>query len=141
MPATAAVVPTCKIKQSRLFVVDVTTITERLNRAQRAGHTAALANRLTPCIVLIFYNNAACAVKNGNNVALKVMHIGILGAIKLNDGRLVVGVVEEMKGVVALGHVHNVLTMRRVIGCTREKEKRPPFNTGWPVSRMRMLKP
>ena len=94
---TRIVVPASEIIQPRLFVVDIATVTERIDLTQRACHGAGAADGASPRIVLILYHGSALVVKNGNNIALKVMHIGILGPVELNDGRPVAGVVEEVQ--------------------------------------------
>ena len=43
------------------------------------------------------------------------MYIGIPGAIKLHNGRLIAGIVEEMQVVAALGHVYDVLAVQGII--------------------------
>ena len=90
------IITSAEIIQPRLFVVDIPPISEGIKRAEAVLHAASLANRVAPRIVLILYHNGTIAVKNGNNIALQVMYIGILGAIKLNNGGLIAGFIEEV---------------------------------------------
>ena len=64
--------PAIQIVKRAFFVIDVAAVAERLHSAQGACQRASLANRLTPCIVLVVYHSSAVAVKNGNNVTQKV---------------------------------------------------------------------
>ena len=67
-------IPTPEIIQPSLFVVDVATIAERIELAQRACHGAGAANGTAPRIIHIADNHRACAIQNGNNVPLQVLH-------------------------------------------------------------------
>jgi len=104
-------IPTSEVIQPGLFVVHISTLAERLHRAQRAGHATSLTNRLTPRIVLILYHSGAVAVKNGHKVALQVLHIAVRGPVESDNRRLVLRIIEEVQVVIARGHVHDVLTM------------------------------
>ena len=53
-----------KVIQSRFFIVDITTIAERIPLSQRIGQRAGGAQRLAPCIVLVFYHAAAADVND-----------------------------------------------------------------------------
>ena len=120
------VIPTPEIIQPRLFVVHITAITEGIELAKIVLHAASRFERLTPRIVLIFYNNAACAVKNGHNVALQILHIAVRGTVINDYRRLVLRIVEEVQLVAALGHVHNVFAMQRVVMVLESKRKGHP---------------
>ena len=69
MPFSVAV-SVFKVVQPGFFIVDISTITERVANAERTGKLAGRAQRLTPCIVLVFYYKRAGAVKNADDVAL-----------------------------------------------------------------------
>ena len=112
------VIPTPEVIHPHLFIVHIRSIPERLQCTQRACHATRLTNRLTPRIVLVFYHLVAVAVNNGNNIALKIMHIRVLSTIVLHDRRLIAGIIEEVQVVAALRHVHDILAMQRVVGRT-----------------------
>ena len=44
------------------------------------------------------------------------MNVGILGAVELHNRRTVAGVIPEVEGIAALGHVDDVLSMQGVVG-------------------------
>ena len=44
------------------------------------------------------------------------MDVSIFRPVELHNGGTVLGVVPEVEGVAALGHVHNVLAMQNVVG-------------------------
>ena len=44
------------------------------------------------------------------------MDIAVLRAVKLHNGRAILGIVPEVQGVAALGHVDDVLAMQGVVG-------------------------
>lgn len=112
--------PTPQIIQPRLFVVDIATIPEGIDLAQRVCHDARAADRTTPSIIHIVYHRRASAVKNGHNIALQILDIAVRYVVVHNYSRLVLSIVEEVQFVAALSHVMNVLAMQGVVGRTRE---------------------
>ena len=44
------------------------------------------------------------------------MDVGILGAVELHNRRTVAGIIPEVEGIAALGHVDNVLSMQGIVG-------------------------
>ena len=85
------IVPTPKIVQPSLLIEDIPAIPKGIQRAQRAGESASLADLLAPCIVQIGYHFCAGAVKEANDVALKVILVGIRCTIEQRHRRLVLG--------------------------------------------------
>ena len=71
------IVPALQIIQSGVEVEYISAVPERVVYAQRACHAADLRQRRAPCIVLVFYYDIACAVKNRNDVPLQVVQIAV----------------------------------------------------------------
>lgn len=69
--ATGFIVPTPKVIQPGLFIIDIPTVAEGIELAQRGCHGASLTDRLAPRIILILYRSSAVAVKNGNKCCTK----------------------------------------------------------------------
>ena len=64
------IIPASEVVQPRFLIEDVPTIAERIAHPQRIRERAGHGERLTPCIVLVFYNKIAIVVKNTDDVAL-----------------------------------------------------------------------
>ena len=109
------VIPTPEIIQPRFFIVDIATVAERLHSAQRSRHVACLADGAAPGIIHILNNNGTGAVKQCHNIALQILDIVVRHTIVHNHSRLILRIVEEMQFIVALGHVHHILTMQSII--------------------------
>lgn len=67
------VIPASQVIQPRLFIVYIPTIPEGLDRTQRTGKRASLADRLAPSIVSIRYHFGAVTVNQTNDVSLQVV--------------------------------------------------------------------
>ena len=115
MPA-GVVVPAPKVVKSRFYVIDIPPIAERLDSAQSGSEGTGGGEDFAPGIVDIFYHFSAGAVNDSDNIALEVMNVSILRPVELYNGGAVLGVVPEVEGVAALGHVHDVLAMQNVVG-------------------------
>ena len=110
------IIPTPKIVQSRFYIIDIPPIAERLDGTQCGSERTGGGERLTPRIVSIFYHFGAGAVNQTDNIALEVMNVNILRPVELHNSGAVLGVIPEVEGVAALGHVHDVLAMQNVVG-------------------------
>ena len=99
------IIPASEVVQARFLIEDVTTIAERIAHTQRVRERAGRAQRLTPCIVLVFYNKIASAVKNADDVALEVMDVGIDCAIEPRLCRAGLRIVEEVQLVSMLNFI------------------------------------
>ena len=71
------IISTSEIIQSRLFVVDIATVTEWVDLTQRACHGAGAADGAPPSIISVVYHNVLVDVKNGDNIAVEVLHITV----------------------------------------------------------------
>ena len=109
------IVPAPEIIQPRLLIVHVGSITERLDGTESGSKGAGGGKDLSPCIVYIFYHFCAIAVNKANDIALQIYNVTIFSSIKLHNGRAILGIVPEVQGVAALGHVDDVLAMQGVV--------------------------
>ena len=60
------------IVETSLLIVNIATIAERIQLAQRRCQSTRGRQQLAPCAVLVFYNNATVAVKDSDNIALSI---------------------------------------------------------------------
>ena len=74
--------PAFKIIKFRFLIEDITTISERIANTERTGKRAGGAQRLTPCIILVFYNKVVIVVKNSNDISLEILDVSIDCAIE-----------------------------------------------------------
>ena len=65
--------PAPQIIQSRLLIVHIPTITERIQRTNRRCQTAGFTDRITPRIITIFYHLRTIRVNRRNHIALQVV--------------------------------------------------------------------
>ena len=65
--------PAPQIIQSRLLIIHIPTIAERIQRANRRCQTAGFADRITPHIITIFYHLRTIRVNQRNHIALQVV--------------------------------------------------------------------
>ena len=118
------IIPASEVVQPGFLIVNVSTITERVAHAERVRKRTGRAQRLAPCIVLVFYNKIAIVVKNTNDISLEIVDVGIDRAIESHFCRTGLRIVEEMQlismlnlievGVVYL-HVRKQLAMVSVV--------------------------
>ena len=104
-PLGTIIIPAAQVVQPRFLIEDITAIAKRIAHTQRVRKRAGRAQRLTPCIVLVFYYKIASAVKNADDVALEILDIGINRAVESNFCRTGLGVVEEMEHIGMLNFV------------------------------------
>lgn len=83
------IIPTEEIVQASFLIENIPTIPEGLDRTQRAGQSASLADGLAPSIVSIFYHLGAVAVNQANDVALQVVQVSISSTVEKHHRRLV----------------------------------------------------
>ena len=65
--------PTPQIIQSRLLIVHIPTIAERIQRTNRRCQTAGFTDRITPRIINIFYHLRTIRVNRRNHIALQIV--------------------------------------------------------------------
>lgn len=67
---------TAQVVQPRFLIEDISTIAEGVAYTERVSERAGCGERLAPCIVLVFYNEFASAVKDSHGVSLKIVEVG-----------------------------------------------------------------
>ena len=78
---TGTLASTLGTVQPRLFIIDISTIPERLHRTESAGKGTSLAQGVSPSIVLVFYYLAAVCVNQRDDVALQVVQVGVSSSL------------------------------------------------------------
>ena len=105
-----------QIVQSGFLIIHIPTIAERIHRAQRSSHRAGFADRITPCVITIFYHLCTVRVNDGDRVILKIVNIEVIRSVEAHHGRLALRVIEEMQVIATLRHVDDILAAQRVVG-------------------------
>ena len=109
------IIPSLKIIKPRFCIVDIPPITEGIQRTQGGGHGAGGGEDLAPRIVGISYHLVSVAVNQAQHVALQIYNVAILRAVEVHYGGLVLGIVEEVQLVAALGQMDNILAMEDIV--------------------------
>ena len=99
------IIPASEVVQAGFLIIDIPTIAERIAHTQRIRERAGHGERLTPCIVLVFYNKIAIVVKDANDISLKIMEIGVGRAIEVYLRRTGLRIVKEVQLVSMLNFV------------------------------------
>ena len=91
------IIPASEVVQPRFLIEDVSAITERIANAERVRKRTGRTQQLTPCIVLVFYNKIASAVKDADDVALEVMEVGVGCAVEVYLRGAGLRIIEEVE--------------------------------------------
>ncbi len=81
-------------------------------------HGAGGGQELAPSVVRIFYNLCSTAVKDGNDVALDVCDVIIIGTVIGHRHGRAVGIVGKVQGVAAHGHLAQTAAVIDVAVCS-----------------------
>ena len=102
-------------------------IAEGIVIADGIGQRAGNGQRLAPGVVGILDNLGVGAVNQPDHVALQVIQVAVLRAVEFHNRRAVLRIVPEVQLRVALGHVHNVLAVQRVIDVYKRQVQTYPL--------------
>ena len=89
------VIPGLKVVEPRFLVVDVTPIAEGVLPAEGVGQGASAGEGIAPSVIGVFDHDLAGIVGDGDDVALGVVKIEVLGAVEANGHGLAVGVAAD----------------------------------------------
>ena len=109
------IVPAPEIVESRFYIIDIPPISEWLDSTQGGSEGTSGGKHLAPRIVGIFYYLGPGAVNQAQHVALQIYNVAILRAVEVHYGGLVLGIVEEVQLVAALGQMDNILAMEDIV--------------------------
>ena len=87
--------PAPQIMQSRLFIIHIPTIAERIQRTNRRCQTAGFADRITPRIITIFYHLRTIRVNQRNHIALQMVDVEVIDIVIGNHAGLSLRIVEK----------------------------------------------
>ena len=103
------IIPASEIIQPCFFVEHIPSIAEGVQFTEGSGQGAGGGEGLTPSVVGVGDDFRAGIIDEGDDVALQVMDVGVLGGgcavVPFQDGGFTGGVVEEVKGVLAVGRL------------------------------------
>ena len=89
---------------------------ERIQHTNRRCQTSALADRITPRVITIFYHLRTIRVNQRNHIALQIVDIEVIDIVIGNHAGLPLRIIEEMQITAALRHVDNIFTTQRIVG-------------------------
>ena len=89
------VIPGLKVVEPRFLVVDVTPIAEGVLPAEGVGQGASAGEGIAPSVIGVFDDDLAGIVGDGDNVALGIVEVEVLGAVEANGHGLAVGVAAD----------------------------------------------
>ena len=89
------IVPGVEVIEPRFLVVDVTPIAEGVLLAEGIGQGAGAGEEIAPGVIGVFDHDLAGIVGDGDNVALSIVEVEVLGAIEANGHGLAVGVAAD----------------------------------------------
>ena len=108
--------PAPQIIQSRLLIIHIPTIAERIQRTNRRCQTAGFADRITPHIITIFYHLRTIRVNQRNHIALQIVDIEVIDIVIGDHTGLTLRIIEEMQIMAALRHVDDIFAIQRIVG-------------------------
>ena len=108
--------PAPQIIQSRLLIIHIPTIAERIQRTNRRCQTAGFADRITPRIITIFYHLRTIRVNQRNRIALQIVDIEVIDIVIGDHTGLTLRIIEEMQIMAALHHVDDIFAIQRIVG-------------------------
>ena len=109
------IIPGPEVIESGFCIVDITSVTEGLDRTQSRSEGTGGGKDSAPGVVNVSDHLSSAAVDQPDHVALEAILVGILRAVVVHDGRAVLGIVEEVQRVAALGQMDNVLAVQGVV--------------------------
>ena len=98
------IIPAIEVIESRLLIVDISTIAQRVDVCQGA-HSG---DDFTIGIVVIACNNRAAGVYDVHYVTLEVGHVVVHRAVVLHGIGQAAGIIEEVNGIGSPGHAHQL---------------------------------
>ena len=109
------IIPASEVVQAGFLIIDIPTIAERIANAERVRKRTGRAQRLAPCIVLVFYYEVAGVVKNADDIALEILNVSIDRAIEANLYKLGLCIVKEVEPVL-LGNLIPIIVIHCHVG-------------------------
>ena len=107
------IVSALEVVQSRLRIIDIPAVAERIELTQRVRHGAGGGQRIAPCVIGVRHHLRAAAVDQPGHIALRVLQVEVLRAI-VGDGHGPQLVVGEVQG----GAKHRLGNITESMFCT-----------------------
>ena len=89
------IVPGVEVVEPRFLVVDVTPIAEGVLLTEGVGQGTGAGEGIAPGVIGVFDDDLAGIVGDGDNVALGIVEVEVLGAVEANGHGLAVGVAAD----------------------------------------------
>ena len=104
------IVPGFKVIEPRFLVVDVTPIAEGVLLTEGVSQGTGAGEGIAPGVIGVFDDDLAGIVGDGDNVALGIVEVEVLGAVEANGHGLAVGVAADGHAVGTVGDVNGYST-------------------------------
>ena len=117
---SGVIVSTSQVIEACFLVEYIPPVAEGVELSEGILLGTCRGDGLAPGVVPVLYNQRAGVVKQTHNVALETVDIAVPVGAELDHGRLALGVVEEVEGIAALGHVHDLLAVEVIVGGGRD---------------------
>ena len=89
------IVPGLEVIEAGFLVIDIAPIAEGVLPAEGSGQGAGAGEGIAPGVVGVFDHDLAGIVGDGDNVALGIVKIEVLGAVEANGHGLAVGIAAD----------------------------------------------
>ena len=97
------VIPGLKVVESSLLVVNIAPIAEGVLLADGVGQGAGAGEGIAPGVIGVFDDDLAGIVGDGDDVALGVVEVEVLGAVEANGHGLAVGITADAHDIGTVG--------------------------------------
>ena len=97
------IVPGLEVVESSLLVVNIAPIAEGVLLAEGVGQGAGAGEGIAPGVIGVFDDDLAGIVGDGDDVALGIVEVEVLGAVEANGHGLAVGVAADAHDIGTVG--------------------------------------
>ena len=122
------IVPGFKVIEPRFLIIDISPVPEGVLPAEGIGQGAGAGEGIAPGVIGVFDDDLAGIVGDGDDVALGVVEVEVLGAVEANGHGLAVGVAADGHTVGTVGDVNGYSTEEGIdpVRLRKIKEKKNP---------------
>ena len=97
------VIPGLKVVEPRFLIIDIAPVPEGVLLAEGVGQGTGAGEGIAPGVIGVFDDDLAGIVGDGDDVALGVVEVEVLGAVEANGHGLAVGVAADAHDIGTVG--------------------------------------
>ena len=97
------VIPGLKVVEPRFLIIDIAPVPEGVLLTEGVGQGTGAGEGIAPGVIGVFDDDLAGIVGDGDNVALGVVKIEVLGAVEANGHGLAVGIAADAHDIGTVG--------------------------------------